>query len=48
MIERYNQSTACLPWFLPSAEESIKICDPWESSDFFDFMLNDIPGMSLN
>jgi hypothetical protein len=44
MSKKSNHSQACTPWFFPSAEDSITICDPWESADFFAFMLNDIPG----
>jgi amiloride-sensitive sodium channel len=30
----------CIPWFFPSEEESITICDPWETVEFFKFMAN--------
>lgn len=38
-----DASHACIPWFFPSAEASITVCDPWKSVDFFNLMLNDIP-----
>ena len=38
-----NSTYACIPWFFPSADDSITICDPWESVEFFKLMLNGIP-----
>ena len=31
-------NNSCQPWFLPKSNDSIKICDPWESYDFFTIM----------
>jgi hypothetical protein len=43
---KYNKSQEdCTPWFFPSAEFSITICDPWETRDFIGFMFNDVPGL---
>jgi amiloride-sensitive sodium channel len=36
-------SYACTPWYFPSAESEITVCDPWESAQFFEFMFNGIP-----
>jgi len=33
----------CQPWFLPTSTESINVCDPWQSFDFFHIMANKIP-----
>ena len=43
LAQTYNLSTPCMPWFFPSANDSIAICGPWESVDFLDLMNNDIP-----
>jgi len=41
--EKNNATYACIPWYFPSADSAITVCDPWESVQFFDFMFNDIP-----
>ncbi len=41
--EKNNASYACIPWYFPSADSAITVCDPWESVQFFDFMFNGIP-----
>jgi hypothetical protein len=38
-----NVSYYCVPWFFPTAAPGIAACDPWESVQFFDLMLNNIP-----
>lgn len=38
-----NATYSCIPWFFPSADSAVTICDPWQSVDFFNLMLNDIP-----
>ncbi len=38
---KYN--TTCQPWFFPTSLDSISICDPWQSYDFFQVMTHDIP-----
>ena len=38
-----NSTYACIPWFFPSPDPFITICDPWESVGFFNFMINNIP-----
>ena len=35
-----NQS--CTPWFFPSEEDKITICDPWQSIDFMKYF-NSVP-----
>ncbi len=37
-----NSTYACIPWFFPTLDSSIAICDPWESVAFFKLMLNDV------
>ena len=43
---KYNQY--CQPWYFPSANNSITICDPWEQYDFFNIMNNKIPSDLCN
>jgi len=38
-----KRRTLCQPWFFPTSNDSISICDPWESYDFFQIMSNEIP-----
>jgi len=38
---KYNKT--CQPWFFPTSSESVSICDPWQSYDFFQIMTNEIP-----
>jgi len=35
-----NASYACIPWYFPSSDFTITICDPWETIDFLKFMSN--------
>ena len=35
-----NASYACIPWYFPSSDFSITVCDPWETIDFLKFMSN--------
>ena len=35
-----NASYACIPWYFPSSEKTITVCDPWETNDFLKFMSN--------
>ena len=41
VAKKYNKT--CQPWFFPTSSESISICDPWQSYDFFQIMTNEIP-----
>ncbi len=41
VYNKYN--TLCQPWFLPTSKDSIAICDPWQSYDFFQIMSKGIP-----
>ena len=41
-LDKTNNS--CVPWYIPSPKESITICDPWQARNFFDYMVNKIPG----
>ena len=43
-----KHNSTCQPWFFPSASESITMCDPWESFDFFQIMTNEIPDKTCN
>jgi hypothetical protein len=38
----------CQPWYFPTANDSITICDPWEQFDFFNIMNNKIPSDVCN
>ena len=33
----------CQPWFYPSPYNVSTICDPWQSFDFLNFMIDDLP-----
>jgi hypothetical protein len=33
----------CVPWYIPSHNKSITICDPWQAQEFFKLMVNEIP-----
>jgi hypothetical protein len=33
-------SECCIPWFIPSPESSLNICDPWDSKFIYEMMLN--------
>jgi hypothetical protein len=35
--------TLCFPWYIPPPNDSIAMCDPWTSSDFFQIMTEEIP-----
>ena len=37
-----NSYSPCVPWYFPSSNNSITVCDPWESVRFYDFM-NQVP-----
>ena len=38
-----KHNSTCQPWYFPTADDFITVCDPWESYDFFQIMSNDIP-----
>ena len=38
-----NSTYACIPWYFPSPNPKITMCDPWETVDFLDNMINEIP-----
>jgi hypothetical protein len=38
--EKTNRSESCIPWFIPSPEMSLNICDPWNSKLIYDMMWN--------
>ena len=48
VTQKYNMSIPCMPWFFPSADESITICGPWESKDFQEYMASDIPDEKIS
>ena len=39
---KMNNDT-CLPWFLPSTNATITICDPWQAQKFLQVMVTEIP-----
>jgi hypothetical protein len=41
VFQKYNRS--CQPWYFPTFNDSITMCNPWESFDFFSILNNDIP-----
>jgi len=36
-----HNNNSCIPWFMPSVNQTITICDPWESEKFLQDMVND-------
>jgi len=42
-----NNST-CVPWYMPSPNKTITLCDPWQAKDFFKTMTNEIPDDACN
>jgi hypothetical protein len=40
LMKKYNKQVSCIPWFIPSTEGSLNICDPWESEFVYKIMLN--------
>jgi hypothetical protein len=43
----YNKfNVSCQPWFFPNSNNSISICDPWQSYEFFQIMYNELPDES--
>ena len=36
-----KNNNTCIPWFMPSVNKTITICDPWESEKFLQDMVND-------
>ncbi len=32
----------CTPWYFPSSEDNITLCDPWQSIDFLKYMVTNI------
>ena len=39
-----NLTKECAPWYFPSQEDNITICDPWETKKFLDFFYS-VPGI---
>jgi hypothetical protein len=37
-----NLADACIPWYFPSPEDSITICNPWDAVDFLQLMINKV------
>jgi hypothetical protein len=42
-MQNKSNSNLCMPWFLPTFQHPSRICNPWESSDFFYILDNEIP-----
>ena len=41
---REEHNVTCLPWFFPNNnDDNPVICDPWQSFDFYDTMINAVP-----
>ena len=46
VLDKFNSTLkgeACTPWFFPSPQDVINICNPWQTGDFLDFMTDNIP-----
>ena len=37
-LTKDNSSNPCVPWYFPSSNNTITVCDPWDSVKFNDFM----------
>jgi hypothetical protein len=40
LMEKTNKTEKCIPWFIPSPEQTLNICDPWDSEFVYALMLN--------
>jgi hypothetical protein len=40
LMEKSNKTESCIPWFIPSPEWSLNICDPWDSEFFYKIIIN--------
>ncbi len=40
--------TNCTPWFFPTQDDPVRICNPWEAIDFKDIMFRWIPDDECN
>ena len=38
-----KHSFVCQPWFFPTSNEAVEICDPWQTFDFLQIMSREIP-----
>jgi len=38
-----TSNVSCIPWYYPSADKQVTFCDPWQTTDFFYFMFDEIP-----
>ena len=38
-----NSTYDCIPWYFPSSSDAITLCDPWETIQFLDYMITNIP-----
>jgi hypothetical protein len=38
-----TSNVSCIPWYYPSADTQVTFCDPWQTTDFFYFMFDEIP-----
>ena len=43
LARAYNYSRPCMPWYYPSTDQSVTICEPWAAVKFLEFMNGDIP-----
>ena len=37
-----NLTDACIPWYFPSPDDTIIICNPWDAVDFLELMVNKV------
>ncbi len=33
---------ACIPWYFPSSDDTITVCNPWDAIDFLELMINKV------
>ena len=36
----FNLNQSCMPWYFPSEEDHITMCNPWQTLDFMNYFTN--------
>ena len=47
LFAQNNSVNGCIPWYFPSADDEILICDPWQAVEFLDYF-TDVPEEQCN
>ena len=43
LSKQANTTSKCTPWFFPFDDDSVRICDPWETKRFYEIMIFEVP-----